>query len=178
MYMQQRAYGFTIVELLITIVVIGILAGISTVAFGGVQNRAHNSARYHELKAWEKQFELYKAFEGGYPAMATGGYCLGSGFPIGAGGVRACRDYTAGTATTYYESNNTALMTELKKVGTLPGGPRKPVTFTVGPYVNYDGSGNIYLRTILNGQTCPSGTVSDYVDTANNYVLCRIHLTI
>lgn len=43
-YLTSRQRGFTIVELLIVIVVIGILAAITIVAFNGVQNRARTSA--------------------------------------------------------------------------------------------------------------------------------------
>lgn len=42
--MNQKAYGFTIVELLIVIVVIAVLAAISVVAYAGIQNRARDSA--------------------------------------------------------------------------------------------------------------------------------------
>lgn len=41
--------GFTIVELLIVIVVIAILAAITVVAYGGIQRRAKDNARYAEL---------------------------------------------------------------------------------------------------------------------------------
>lgn len=40
MWAKQKQHGFTIVELLIVIVVIGILAAITIVAYSGIQNRA------------------------------------------------------------------------------------------------------------------------------------------
>ena len=40
--MKRTSYGFTIVELLIVIVVIGILAAISIVAYKGVSQKANN----------------------------------------------------------------------------------------------------------------------------------------
>ena len=42
--MKKNAYGFTIVELLIVIVVVGVLAAISIVAYSGVSNNANDTA--------------------------------------------------------------------------------------------------------------------------------------
>ena len=50
-FSEQRVIGFTIVELLIVIVVIGILASITIVAFNGVQERAHASKIDSDLKS-------------------------------------------------------------------------------------------------------------------------------
>jgi len=52
--------GFTIVELLIVIVVIGILAAITIVAYNGIQNRAYDSAVKSDLLNLHKKFEMFK----------------------------------------------------------------------------------------------------------------------
>lgn len=186
--LRHQSKGFTIVELLIVIVVIGILAAITIVAFNGVQNRANNMARISELRDWQKLFEMYKAENGEYPDMpktgdgqpGDGGYCLGTGFPIGGSGVPRCRDYT-GTdiaPTALRQSNSTPLMDELKKVGALPSGLRKPVTNTVGPYVYYQSNNHIKLIAVMNGKSasdCPAGTTSDWTDNQSK-VMCHILL--
>ncbi len=59
--------GFTIVELLIVIVVIGILAAITIVAFNGVQNRGKASAAQSAAVALDKKVESYNAVNGFYP---------------------------------------------------------------------------------------------------------------
>lgn len=173
---RTKQTGFTIVELLIVIVVIGILAAITIVAYNGIQDRANNTARYNELKAWQKTFEIYKAQEGQYPSMADGGYCLGSGFPIGGGGVARCRDYNGTGSSSYPESGNTTLMTELKKAGTLPSGSRIGVRGTVGPYVNYSPT-YITLIMVINGAPadCPSDTSLGWTDNEGR-TLCQISI--
>lgn len=51
---NARSHGFTIVELLIVIVVIAILAAVSTFAYNGVQQRAVNSQVAQAVQATEK----------------------------------------------------------------------------------------------------------------------------
>lgn len=53
--------GFTIVELLITIAIIGILATITVVSFRGVQDRAHDVAVQSDLKKLQTEIELRRA---------------------------------------------------------------------------------------------------------------------
>lgn len=62
--------GFTIVELLIVIVIIGILAAITIVAYNGIQNRARETSLKSDLTNIAKQLELYRA-DGDYPADDT-----------------------------------------------------------------------------------------------------------
>ncbi len=171
--------GFTIVELLIVIVVIGILAAIVIVAYNGVQTRATNGSKISELKAWQKIFETYRAQVGNYPAMADGGYCLGDNFPSGSGGggVPRCRDWNYSGSSGYLQSTNTSLLTELAQVATLPTSTKQPVNGTVGPYADYTATA-IVLTTVIKGSAteCPSGTLYAWDDAAGR-LLCKVVLT-
>lgn len=66
--MWAKQKGFTIVELLIVIVVIGILAAITIVAFNGVQQRGRDAQRKSDVAAITKALELYYIDKGEYPA--------------------------------------------------------------------------------------------------------------
>lgn len=65
--MKKTSSGFTIVELLIVIVVIGILAAITIVAYNGIQNRASDAAVVADISAIRKNLEIAKADLGYYP---------------------------------------------------------------------------------------------------------------
>lgn len=86
--------GFTIVELLIVIVVIGILATISIVAYSGIQQRAIAASLTSDLDNASKLLKLDQVSNSAYPAtlaLANGG----NGIPASSG-------------TTYqYATNNT-----------------------------------------------------------------------
>lgn len=60
--------GFTIVELLIVIVIIGILATIGFVAFSGAQNRARKSNAEATVSQIKSKLGEYNAEEDSYPA--------------------------------------------------------------------------------------------------------------
>lgn len=64
--------GFTIVELLIVIVVIGILAAITLVAYNGIQSRANTTAATMTANSVEKKAEAYNAINSTYPTTVTG----------------------------------------------------------------------------------------------------------
>lgn len=65
MWVKQK--GFTIVELLIVTVVIGILAAITVVAYNGIQNRAQNAALLSDLNGASKQLQIYQTLNDVYP---------------------------------------------------------------------------------------------------------------
>ena len=71
MTIKNKEQGFTIVELLIVIVVIGILAALVITTFTGIQQKARNTERQTDIKAVHGQVEAYYAQNGKYPTLAN-----------------------------------------------------------------------------------------------------------
>lgn len=69
--------GFTIVELLIVIVVIGILAGLTMVGFSTVQKRAVDAARISDMQTIMKALQMYKETNGTFPSHGASAYAWG-----------------------------------------------------------------------------------------------------
>ncbi len=70
MFSLKKQKGFTIVELLIVIVVIGILATLVIVTFSGIQQKGRNSQRQTDINAVASHVEAYYAETGTYPTAA------------------------------------------------------------------------------------------------------------
>lgn len=69
LYPSRRREGFTIVELLVVIVVIGILAAVTIVAFNGVKNKAVAATLQSDLSSVAKQIGAYAVTNNGaFPA--------------------------------------------------------------------------------------------------------------
>jgi len=71
----QTGPGFTIVELLVVIVVIGILAAITIVSYTGISSKANIAAISSDLSNAKKQFAMYHAIHGTYPANLDNNNC-------------------------------------------------------------------------------------------------------
>jgi prepilin-type N-terminal cleavage/methylation domain-containing protein len=67
--------GFTIVELLVVIVVIGILAAITIVAYSGITNRANTASIQSDLANASQQLKMYYTTYGYYPTAFNGSNC-------------------------------------------------------------------------------------------------------
>lgn len=177
--MKVTKSGFTIVELLLVIVVIAILAAVSVVAYNGVQKRSDNAARLSELRGWYQLFELYKAQNGSYPPLSAQFTCLGTGFPTGANGEPRCVDYMNASYSAR-ESDGASLRSLLSQFGTIPPAFKKPVSGTVGPYVQYYGVGapDIDITQVFQGNSasdCPKPTTFAYTDN-QNLLICMYRI--
>ena len=71
--MKQKRFrpGFTVVELLLVAVTIGILAAIVIVTYNGVQERAADAKRHSDLSNLAHAIETYKTFNGTYPQTTS-----------------------------------------------------------------------------------------------------------
>jgi prepilin-type N-terminal cleavage/methylation domain-containing protein len=67
--LKKRNQGFTIVELLIVIVVIGILALLVITTYSGIQAKARNSKRQTDIQSIQTQLEAYFSQNGFYPSL-------------------------------------------------------------------------------------------------------------
>lgn len=65
---SKKNTGFTIVELLVVIVVIGILAAITMVSYSGVKNKADTAKNQSNASSIQKAVASYYASNGSYPA--------------------------------------------------------------------------------------------------------------
>ena len=129
--------GFTIVELLIVIVVIGILAAITLVAYNGIQARANKTAAENTANSVYKKIVAYNAVQTTWPAsvanLATvqestldSGTNVGS--PDSSNGKNTVRVWTcpSGAAVAFYDytasSNHLPANASLAqfKAGTIP----------------------------------------------------------
>lgn len=70
------AHGFTIVELIVVIVVIGVLAGITLASYGYLTHRADDTATTANVKQYVDALEMYAFEKGHYPA--GNGICIGA----------------------------------------------------------------------------------------------------
>lgn len=68
--LKRKQSGFTIIELLIVIIVIGILATLVITTFSGIQRNARNRAREADINALHSQIEYYYGQNNKYPTLA------------------------------------------------------------------------------------------------------------
>lgn len=127
---QRLSHGFTIIEILIVIVVLGILAAIVFTGYRGVKERAYNARVIEGARQYTDAIKSYRAIYRTYPktqAEIDGQYialtCLGKGYP----------GNTCGKVTGTQVYVDTAFYTEINKVLNGTGAAINDQSYNVGP---------------------------------------------
>ncbi len=158
--------GFTIVELLIVIVVIGVLAAVTVVAFNGIQQRANNTKTQQAVAAYAKAMILYAQDNGVYP-LPTNLVCLGD-------------EYTEAEKCDGSADLTRAAALKVVLEEYLPGTPPRPAIADVGGRRGALYHAQSYILFTQEGVTqCPSigGTTRTLGDTAvTGGMWCRASL--
>lgn len=71
---SRNEAGFTLIELVITVVIIGILTAVAIPAYGNMQEKARFVTTQSQLKSVVKMVEVYKAKYGEYPKTELWSY--------------------------------------------------------------------------------------------------------
>lgn len=185
--MRKTINGFTIIEMLVVITVIGIIAGITLVTYNGIQQRARTSQTVNAATQWIKGLMMYKARNGGLPTMSS---CLGSGYLYDSSGTA-----TSGTAQCYQNAGvnitvDSSFTTAMSKY--MSGLPAPAMVSAVNStsswyrglsyVVNSTTNTAQILFTLDSGQACPlkvgdfSRTYSDATSGTNTNMVCMYAL--
>lgn len=150
--------GFTLVELMVTISVIGILTAVISANFNDARQQANDKKRMTELKSLQLSLELYKSQYGRYPAQGCGTAGSDWAGPGTASGIyKKCSPYIVG---------HTAGVNFIPDfVQTLPTDSKS--TAGKGFYYMTDATGSSYKAMVYG--TVESLTVSSY---ANEFARC------
>jgi len=145
-YFRQTSRGFTIVELLVVIVVIGILAAITLVSYTGISSRANIAVMQSDLSNSADQLKIYQAFNGSYPTTLDSNYCPSA--PTA--DTTLCLKASPNNTYTYTSNGTTFALTETNANGMVYN-----VTDSTGPVASAIITGSPYIQTIT-AASCPS----------------------
>lgn len=171
--------GFTIVELLIVIVVIGILAAITIVAYNGIQERAESTKIISRAQAYAKGLKLWEA-DIGRPSAAS---CIAPSTyatcTVTSWGVNQTNDTTFNTTLNQYAGVSASEL--FKYGGDAPvgvmfyhsnwyGGNRGVLGYRVGP------NSDCGLSGVLQSDHVTLSTTLKYTSRTSTYTVCEVEI--
>lgn len=155
--------GFTIVELLIVIVVIGILAALVLNAFGNVQAKARDTQRQTDIRSLATALEVYYNDNGNYPATISLGTGSGQISGVDAGAVIAPYATSGGANVTGVFAAAAAAAAPTTKANLYCTGSNTPA----GVGCTTSGAGEFY-EYIPNASPASKFVLYYWSETANN----------
>ena len=166
---HHQTPAFTIVELLIVIVVIGILAAISIIAYNGINTKAAEASLQSDLTNASKQLGMIHAEQGGYPSSLPSDAKATKGNTFHYDQLSSGSDYcltatsSNSSAKAYYISSTTGTVAEATTSNNCPGHPTGGSTGGGGGSVAH----GTLIQTITNAN-CPTDRVRA-VDARDNH---------
>ena len=143
--------GFTIVELLVVIVVIGILAAISVVSYNGIAQKAKTTALQSDLTNAKKTLQMYQVENGSYPT----GIVKDTGCPTPAD-TKYCLKSSPGVDMSYINNDPQKFIVNGSNGSLLLGSVTEstsPSIVSLSGSVKFDYTGNIVNWTVPAGVT-------------------------
>lgn len=68
---MRKSEGYTFIEIMIVIVLMGLMMAIALTAYAGVRKSSRDGTRKADLETIRSSLEMYRSDEGSYPAQAS-----------------------------------------------------------------------------------------------------------
>ena len=177
---SKPSEAFTIVELLVVIVVIGILVAITIVSYTGIANRANIAVMQSDLSNSSNQLKIYQAYNGSYPTTLDSNYCPSAPTADTTLCLKTSPNntytYTSdGTTFSLVETNTNGMVynvTDSTAVAVYPWYSGIAATALAGKYIYKTDLGSTYTyKTALTAVTSPQGATGLDPNYPSNMVL-------
>lgn len=161
--------GFTIVELLIVIVVIGILAAISIVAYSGIQQRARDASLQSSAMSAVKLMQIAYVTDGAYPSVFPTSLKLPTGTGMSLSTTGSSTSYcinaqmtTGGEITQkYYDSAVGQLQSGVCSGSVIASSETGTMSVNLISNVEFGGGWSLSLSVAGQAMTTRAGTAGD-----------------